>query len=339
MARRPLSSFPLPPRSHPRPHPLWGYWRFMGQLNRATLREIWRNSKRHRLPQRAAEMAYGILVGLLAGLLAILSTGGLIEAWRSPLQDWGLRGVALLPAAMHPPLTPLIQSAIQNPSRAIGCVSLLGALWAASGGVGVAMHTLDHIHGIPRHDTRPFWRARLVALALTATTALLLTLALGLILVGSAGGRPDPAPSLWQGAIALLGRLLSGGLALGLTTTAFALVYRLGPSRWTPRQPFIPGAVLAAVAVAGPGLLLPLYRLPFQNSPWSYGVLGAAVLLLLWLQGGALVLLLGDQTNVIVGQRLAQRQRPPGSQPRVPPPAFDSFTIRRSPRGGDRPWN
>jgi membrane protein len=339
MARRPLSSFPLPPRSPRRPPPLWRYWRFARQLNRAALRDIGRQSRRHRLPHRASELAYCTLLALLAGMLALLSAMGFIEAWRSPLQQLALDWRPLLPPAAQPLLPALAEGIIQNPSRPLFFISLLGAVGAAWGSLGGVVHTLDRIHGVPRHQTRPFWRAKLITLILILSTTGLLGLALGLILwvnVGLVSGA-DANPGLWPRAIALLWRLWGGGLAVGLITAAIALVYRLGPSRWPPGYPLIPGAVLVAMAIAAPLLLLRPYLTVFQNH-WGYGLGVALVLGLLWLQAAAFMVLLGAQTNVTVGQRLAQRQRPPGSQPRVPPPVFESFTIRRSPRGGDRPW-
>jgi membrane protein len=106
------------------------------------------------------------------------------------------------------------------------------------------------------------------------------------------------------GILLTLWRLLSWPLALGIVATAFAFIYRFGPSRWTQGTPIMPGAVLAAISWAILSALFRLYVANFGNYNKVYGAVGAVIVLLLWLYMTSLVLLLGDQLNVTVGKAM-----------------------------------
>jgi membrane protein len=119
-------------------------------------------------------------------------------------------------------------------------------------------------------------------------------------------------------------RLLSWPLALSIVATAFAFIYRFGPSRWKPGTPIVPGAVLAAVSWAVVSGLFRLYVANFGNYNKVYGAVGAVIVLLLWLYMTSLVLLLGDQLNVIVGEQMRQDRRKGQSRALDTSPAEES---------------
>jgi membrane protein len=66
----------------------------------------------------------------------------------------------------------------------------------------------------------------------------------------------------------------------------------------------MPGAVLAAISWAILSGLFRLYVANFGNYNKVYGAVGAVIVLLLWLYMTSLVLLLGDQLNVTVGEAM-----------------------------------
>ena len=99
-------------------------------------------------------------------------------------------------------------------------------------------------------------------------------------------------------------QLLSWPLALGIVSAAFAFVYRYGPSRWSPGTPILPGAVVAAVSWAIMSGLFRLYVANFGNYNRAYGAIGAVIVLMLWLYMSALVLLVGNELNVTVGEAM-----------------------------------
>lgn len=106
-------------------------------------------------------------------------------------------------------------------------------------------------------------------------------------------------------------RILSLPVSLGIVATAFACMYRFGPSRWTKGTPVIPGAILAALCWAISSNLFRLYVANFGNYNKVYGAVGTVIVLMLWLYMSSLVMLLGYQLNIIVGETIKQEKNKP----------------------------
>jgi membrane protein len=147
----------------------------------------------------------------------------------------------------------------------------------------------------------------LIALVLTVGTLLLLMLASTLLLISDvviqhvAGQTPT-----FSSGILMFWQFLTLPLALGIMSIAFAWIYRLGPSYWQPGQPLFPGAILAAVSWACLSNSLRQAFLYFGPRNQVYGVVGAVIVLLLWLYISSLVLLLGEQLNFTVGEAMQE---------------------------------
>jgi membrane protein len=83
-----------------------------------------------------------------------------------------------------------------------------------------------------------------------------------------------------------------------LVMMGLALLYRFGPNRPDPRWDFLsPGAVFAAFAWLGGSVLLSWYLSDFADYGATYGSLGAAIGLMMWLWMSAIVVLLGAELN------------------------------------------
>ena len=139
-------------------------------------------------------------------------------------------------------------------------MSFLVSLWAFSGVMSGAMAALDRIHQIPSDRTRPFWKAKLISLALSIGTIILLILASGVVFVSDLIVQAIARQSCLLESVAncdlkdvqnclqladncplesqLLGvwRLWRWPISLGIVSLAFAFVYRYGeppPSRYS----------------------------------------------------------------------------------------------------------
>jgi membrane protein len=69
-----------------------------------------------------------------------------------------------------------------NRSRGLLSFGILGAFWAASGGVTAIMGTLNDAYDA--REERPFWKVRLIAFGLTLLLALLIVGGTALIMFG-----------------------------------------------------------------------------------------------------------------------------------------------------------
>lgn len=285
------------------------FFRFFRHLNWRTLKKTFARTMERRLFGLASEIAFNAMLSLFPAILAIVTAIGLLaESLQDTFKQLAAQLSQVLPEQALTLIRDFATTEITN-SRNSGLFSLsfVLAIWTASGAVNTAMTAFDQIHQIPSENIRPFWKAKLVSLALTVGTMLLLVLASFLVftsdllleMVVRGNDSLIFLSHLWQ--------LLRWPLALSIVAVAFSFVYRYGPSQWNPGTPMMPGAILAAVFWAILSALFRLYVANFGNYNKVYGAVGAVIVLMLWLSMSAAVLLIGDQLNVTVGEDMRQK--------------------------------
>ena len=106
-----------------------------------------------------------------------------------------------------------------------------------------------------------------------------------------------------------LWRLLGFPIALGIVAIAFALIYRYGASERTKNTPVFPGAILAAISWAIVSVIFRLYVSHIGIYNKIYGAVGTAIILMLWLYLSSLVMLIGEQVNVVIGEAISEERQ------------------------------
>jgi membrane protein len=280
------------------------FFRFFRYLNLGTLRKTFARAMKRRLMGLSAEMAYNAMLALFPAILAVLTAIGLFEdSLQDTFRDLANQLSKVAPDQALDLIRAFRDEISRTKSSSLFSLSFVLAIWTSSGALSAAMNALDQIHEIPSQQTRPFWKAKLISLGLTIGSIVLLVTASFLVFI-SGWLVGIVAQQSGVGILLTLWRLLSWPLALGIVATAFAFIYRFGPSRWTQGTPIMPGAVLAAISWAILSALFRLYVANFGNYNKVYGAVGAVIVLLLWLYMTSLVLLLGDQLNVTVGKAM-----------------------------------
>jgi membrane protein len=172
---------------------------------------------------------------------------------------------------------------------------ILGTLWAASGGYAATIEALNVAYDV--RETRPFWKTRLLALGLTFLIGALLLLALSVMIVGPRFGQ-------WLAAKVHLSQLfvvawpyIHWTLAVVFTVLAVEALYFLAPNVKQRFLATLPGAVLAVACWVGLSYILGIYFRNFANFNKTYGTLGAAVALMVWLYWTAFGMLVGAEIN------------------------------------------
>jgi membrane protein len=282
------------------------FFRFFRYLNLVTLRKTFARAMKRRLMGLSAEMAYNAMLALFPAILAVLTAIGLFEeSLQSTFRELASQLSEVAPDEALQLIRDFTKSINLTKNRGLFSLSFVVAIWAASGALSAAMNALDQIHEIPTEEARPFWKAKLISLGLTIGSILLLVIASFLVFISDWVVRMVVHQS-GLSALLTLWRLLSWPLALAIVATAFGYIYRFGPSRWNQGTPIMPGAFLAAISWAILSALFRLYVANFGNYNKVYGAVGAVIVLMLWLYMTSLVLLLGDQLNVTVGEAIQQ---------------------------------
>ena len=286
------------------------FLRFFRHLSWVTLKKIVTRVGKQRLFGLSGEIAYNAMLSMFPAILAVLTAIGLFaESLQSTFKQLAVQLSKVAPDQALALIHNFAREITHTKNTGLFSISFIAAIWAASGALSAAMNALDQIAQIPPEQARPFWKAKLVSLGLTIGTMFLLVVASFLVFISDLIVKFLVREISSLSILANVWQLLSWPLALGIVSTAFAFVYRYGPSRWTHGTPIMPGAVLAAVSWAILSALFRLYVANFGNYNRAYGAVGAVIVLMLWLYLSAVVILVGNELNVTVGEAM-RRQAP-----------------------------
>ncbi|MGI0488074.1 YihY/virulence factor BrkB family protein [Pantanalinema rosaneae CENA516] len=297
------------------------FFRFFRYLNMATLREVIVRSGQQRLPGLAAEIAFNATLAMFPAIVSLLTAIGMLGSSQRAFDQLINQLGRVSPDEVLALIQGFIQEISPYSSQSLFSISFIASIWIASAAISAAMNALDQIHQIPAARRRSFWQAKLVSLMLTIGTLLLMLVASITLFVSDwivqlVASQSDQLvetiakrPNVMEPQLLQLWQRLSLPLALGLVALAFGFIYRFGISRWQPGTPILSGAVLSTISWALLSSLFRLYIRNFGSYNRIYGALGAVMILLVWLQLGALMMLIGAQLNAVVGEAM-RRQKP-----------------------------
>jgi len=281
-------------------------WRLGGLGIRGLATRVWQEIGNDEIADRAAALSYYFVFALFPMLLFLAALLGMVPNARLMDQLMEYLAGALPPDAAS--LTSRVLSEIVRGAHG-GLVSVgaLGALWAASAGMDSIRTALNAAYDVT--DPRPWWKRRLMSIGLTIVFAGFTLTALILLVLG-----PEIAAAIAHSMG--LGSIFTGvwnairwPVALILALVGVGLVYYLAPAvrqRW---YWVTPGS---AVAVAGWLLAstgLRFYVTRFANFNATYGSIGGAMLLLLWLYMTGFMLLVGAEVNAEIAKAARSRGR------------------------------
>jgi membrane protein len=250
------------------------------------------------LTDRAATLTYYGFLSLFPGLIVAVALLALVgsypETYESIIDT--LREAA--PGTAVDTFDSALRDVLQDDGGAGGLLGagLLVSLISATGATGAAIRALEAIER--RSESRPLLRDRLARLWLTlALMGLLLVAFTALLIAGPLFTTIAEAAALEESARSAVS-LLRWPIGLAALLAAMLLLYWLGPGG--PRRPplhHLPGAVLAAILWIAASVGFSLYVAHFGAYDATYGTLGAAIVLLIWLWVGNLALLVGALAN------------------------------------------
>jgi len=146
-------------------------------------------------------------------------------------------------------------------------------------------------------EGRPWWKVRLVAIALTVGLAPFIISAMTLVMIG---------PTLAEHLASRLGlgpafewawKILQWPVVFVLVTAALAVLNYVAPDAEQDWEWVTPGAVLSTVLWLIASLVFTLYLVNFADYNVTYGSLGSVIVLLLWFYLSALAALIGSEMN------------------------------------------
>jgi membrane protein len=258
---------------------------------------VWVRINDHNLLGRSAQLSYYFLLALFPLLVFLMTLLGYFATAGSQLRDTLLR---YLSTVMPYSAVTLVHSTLDEVTAAKGggklSFSLLAALWVASSGMGAISDTLNIAYNVK--EIRPWWKVRLVSVALTASLATLIMAALSIVLYGGKIGDAIANSVGYGGAFKIAWRILQWPIMLVFVYFTFDLIYYFAPCR--PRHGWrwvTPGALIAMVLWLLISFALRIYLHFFNSYSLTYGSLGALIVLMLWFYLTGMVVLIGGEIN------------------------------------------
>ena len=258
---------------------------------------LWRTCEKmndNRLLAVAAGVVFYALLALFPAVTAFVSLYGLV-ADASTIDRHLSLASGILPSGavdiLHEQLTRLTSK--RTSSLSFGFVfGLLFALWSANSGTKAVINGLNVAYG--ETEKRSFIRLNLISLAFMLGAFLLLTLAVGAVVV-----TPIVLMHLGLGGVAdTLVRLLRWPALLAFVIISLAILYRYGPSRREARWTWLSvGSAAAAIGWLVGSALFSWYIANFGTYDATYGSLGAAIGMMMWMWISMIMVLLGAQLN------------------------------------------
>ena len=274
----------------------------------------------HHTLQMAAALSYYFVMSLFPSLIVLSA----IVAYL-PVPDLFDQALTLMGRFIPPDSMGIVKKVLADvvtPNRsAFLSVGLAGTLWAASGGFAAAIEALNIAYDV--QESRPFWKTRPLAIGLTILIGSLLITALAVMIVGPhfgdwLSGRLHVSV-LWQ----WLWPYIRWTISIAFTVAAVEVLYFLGPNVKQRFFATLPGAVLAVGCWLALSYLLGMYFRSFANFNKTYGTLGAAIALMVWLYWTGFAMLVGAEPNAELAKKT--KKGPIEEQPE--PPAITKIDL------------
>jgi membrane protein len=258
---------------------------------------LWRTYVRTGEDRLLAIAAGVVFFGLLAVFPAITALVSCYGLFANPSTiGANLQTLALmLPEGSFQIVQDQITRVLMKGNTALGATFLFGlalAIWSANAGVKAVIDALNVVY--EEREKRSFIRLNLLSLAFTTGgIAALLLMVSAVVALPLALDHLGLAPESQ-----VIVSLARWPLLLVILVIALGLLYRFGPSRRPARWEWLSVGTLAAALlwIAGSSLLS-WYLSNFANYNATYGSLGAAIGLMMWMWMSAIIVLCGAELN------------------------------------------
>jgi len=262
----------------------------------------------HRMATYAAALAYRGLFSLFPFMLLLVVLVGIFgppDAFGRLLAEVELQSVEQVPKQLEPvveqgreQIQPLEEIARKAQKQANGELLLIGigvALWSVSALANTLADALNTVYGLT--ETRSWWKTQVLSLASGPIVAVVVIVAIVSLVTGSRMIGDLAEAFGFRELYVLLFAWLHYPVALVLLWAALSAIYRYSPAVTQPLRSVMLGAALAVVAWAITSVGFSFYLAKFADFGVTYGSLGAAVGLLVYLNLSASIVLAGAELN------------------------------------------
>lgn len=290
-------------------------WNLGGLSARELSKRVFRGISEDDLLSRASDLAFNSILSLFPLLLFLLTLLGIFEAQSDELRSSLLGYFAqMLPPEGFAILNRTLLEISMNAGTGKLTFGIVLAVWFASGGMSSMISGLNRVYEV--EDSRSWLKVRLIAIALTVAISALLVSALVAILAGGYIAHTVGAHYGLREVTVVAGWVAQNLIAIAFVILAFSLIYYFGADLQEQHWYWItPGSIVGVLLWILASIGFRVY-LHFINSySKTYGSLGAAMILLIWLFIAGFAFLVGGEVNAQIEHAAALRGHPEAKAP------------------------
>jgi membrane protein len=242
----------------------------------------------------AAQLAYYFFLALfpallfLVALVSFLPVSGLMDAITAML-------ARVAPGEVLSIIQEQILKIASGKNGGLLTLGMIGTIWSMSSGMTAIIDTMNQAYDI--QESRPWWKVRLVAVTLTIALAVFIVVSFALVVVGPTLAEKVAVWAHMGPLFTWTWKILQWPVVFGLVALGIGLMYYYAPDA---EQEFIwitPGSVFATALWLLISLAFKFYVANFTSYTATYGLIGGAIVLMLWFYVSALAVLVGAELN------------------------------------------
>jgi membrane protein len=208
------------------------------------------------------------------------------------------------------PIRKNLQEVFEQRKGGLLSFSILGTIWAASAALNATIGALNRAYGVS--ESRPFLKARAVAILLTFMMILVILISLVLPVFGEMILRLVSLFLEIPPIFSMIWTLMRWVVSFCILVGAFVIIYYLAPNKKLRIRGVIIGALFAAIGWQVTSLAFSFYLDNFANYPATYGGLGTIIALMIWFYLTALIIILGGELNAMLHARHERKKNTRG---------------------------
>jgi len=241
----------------------------------------------------AGQLAYFFVLSLFPALIFFVSLVAFLPG------DMPRQLVTSLEPLLPPAALAVVQEQIAKLTSAepqgILTFGLLFAIWSSSAALIAIISTLNRAYDIT--EARAWWKVRLVAVFLTLALAGVVIVALGLLILGPMIASKIGAALGFGPAFVTAWSIARWPVIFLLVSFGIALVYYHAPDAEQDWIWITPGSILATLVWIAASVGLQMYLRIAGSFAETYGALGGAMVVLLWMYVTGVAILVGGEMN------------------------------------------
>ncbi len=276
----------------------------------------------------AAQLAYYLLLALVPAMVFLVALASFFPSETVAQMVESLRAFA--PGDVVQIVEEQLQRVANGQQGGLLTIGIAMALWSSSAAIVSVTDAMNRAYDID--EARPWWKVRLVAIALTIGLGVFLIAAVTLVMVG---------PTIAEQLSSRLGlgmafewawKVLQWPVVFVLVAIALGLLNYFAPDAEQDWQWITPGSVLSTLLWLVASLAFKLYLSNFADYNATYGSLGGVIVLMLWFYLTALAVLVGSEMNAEIEHASPHGKAPgekiPGQRKKIGAAAARAYNER-----------